>query len=626
VSLFRADVVETVAVGGRSPYRLTWAEARVLLLATALWGVALAVTERPPTTSVTPLWGAGLLRDFSNLLSPFGDGGDLLPGLVFGDETGLSKDVSEAMLTSALSHLTAVSGANCAIWAAAVSVLLRVRWVRWRWRIVLQLGAVWGFATLVGLPPTVLRAAALLSVVGGVRLLGRGTHPLVGLAWGCLGLLVPYPAIARSFSFQLSVAATAGIILLAGPIDAWSRRWLPSPLAGVLSVTVAAQMGCLPLLLSLGQPPTLGGVLSNALAAVAVPVASVSGIAALLLLWCPPLAALAAVPGVLAAGWIVLVARFFSVRPLGRIPWPEGSAGLICAVAALAAVGVLTQLGRRSRMLLGGCVAVVLLVVTVGTAARQLRADLSFPRDPFLVFCDVGQGDGWVARAGSQVVLIDTGPEPKAIDSCLRILGIREITVLVLTHFDADHVGGAAGVVRRGRSIGELWVSGRADPRLEELETHLHPARVRVVRAGERGTLGALDWEALWPLREPSGEVGNDASLVLRLSSGGMSVLGLGDTGAEEQRRIRQRGAGADVVKVGHHGSADHDPVLLSAASTRLAVISVGRRNRYGHPAPHLLRSLAGIGTVRTDRDGTVVVSQQGELWCSRGCHGLTVQ
>ena len=203
------------------------------------------------------------------------------------------------------------------------------------------------------------------------------------------------------------------------------------------------------------------------------------------------------------------------------------------------------------------------------------------------------------------------------MDRCLRDLGIRRIPLVVLTHFHADHVEGLPGVLR-GRRVGEIEVTVLDDPpdearRVRSWAADAH-VPVRRVRLGEERSVGDVSWKVLWPARvldEDSRP--NNASIVLRLVSHGVVLLLTGDVEPPAQSAILAADPGdlrADVVKVPHHGSGNQDPDFLRATGARLALVSVGVGNPYGHPAPSTMHLLAswGVQVERTDIDGDIAV------------------
>lgn len=241
--------------------------------------------------------------------------------------------------------------------------------------------------------------------------------------------------------------------------------------------------------------------------------------------------------------------------------------------------------------------------------------------------CDIGQGDAMVVRSEGIVALIDTGPDPGLLDACLRALGIDHIDLLVLTHFDLDHVGGVDAVQGRAETVLHGPVSEGDEERLLEM---LADGGARLVQAsrGMYGNLGGANWRVLWPRADDRVyPAGNDASVVLDISGGGVPrSLFLGDLAAEPQRQLVRDGSllgDFDVVKVSHHGSGDQDAGLYELLGAEAAVIGVGADNDYGHPRAETLALLetAGSHVLRTDQRGRILLSMRdGQLavWSER--------
>jgi competence protein ComEC len=577
--------------------------------------------------------GADELRaGFLALMEGFpGDGADLLPGLAIGDTTAVGDDLDQAMKDSALSHLTAVSGANCAI---VVGLVLGIGTLaRWRRpvRVAVALAALGGFVVLVTPEPSVVRAAVMASVVLLALASGRPARGLPVLGIAVLGILVLDPWIAREYGFVLSVLATAALLVLAGPLAERLGRVLPAPIALWIAVPLAAQLACQPVLILLAPEVPLGGVLANILAAPAAPIATIVGmIACLLAPIAPPLAMLAAAIAWVPAAWIAGIARVTSGVPGALLPWPEGAGGAVLlgmlTLGMLVAIGVPAALGspRLRRRLALGVAAILVLVMGATAGFAALRA-LSRPADWAIAQCDIGQGDALLVRSDGEIALIDTGAEPELLADCLATLGIDRIDLLVLTHFDKDHVGAVDVVTGRvDRAI--VGPTGRPADEAVVAALLAGGARVDTVADGERGQLGSCDWAVLWPPAHRGVEPGNDASLVLALAGGSCpSMLALGDLGEETQRMLmaaHDLGA-VDVVKVSHHGSPDQHLELYEAVRAPVALIGVGADNGYGHPAPGLIDELNTLGSevARSDEHGLVLVStgSQGlRLWRER--------
>ncbi|MFF2389992.1 ComEC/Rec2 family competence protein [Agromyces sp. NPDC058104] len=578
-------------------------------------------------------WSARLRTGFADAATRLGgDGGALVPGLAIGDTSAVGEPLDAAMKASSLSHLTAVSGANCAIITAVAFALAAALGLRRGLRVIVALLALGAFVVLVTPESSVVRAAAMAVVVLIAVAAGRPGGGLAALALAVVVLLVVDPWYSRDYGFALSVCATAGLLLLAGPLSQALARVMPVPLAVVLGVPLAAQLACQPVLVLLDPAIAVYGVPANLLAAPAAPVGTVAGLIGCLLLPVLPSLGYAALQlAWLPAQWIAVIAHTTAAMPGGRLPWlPDAPGALLLAVCTALALRLALgrPLARRARSLVAGALIVAVAVqvgVVVGGPAvtRALR-----PGDWVVAACDVGQGDAVILRSGDATALIDTGPDPTALTRCLHLLGIERIDLLVLTHWDADHVGGVAAVegivstVLHGPLDGER--SSRAlDPLLAE------GAEAIPVTAGAHGTLGGTRWRTLWPA--PDTPPGNDASVVLEVMAPSYHGVFLGDLGEDAQRRmLTDSGLGhVDLVKVAHHGSADQRDALYERMDAEVGLIGVGADNGYGHPTGRLLELLDRVGTVplRTDVSGTIALSPaEGgmRVWTERGGAGVS--
>lgn len=586
--------------------------------------VAFLAFAEGPATVLAPappgLAAAAGLRDGLRAVSEAlpGAGARLLPGLAVGDTSRVDPTLDSDMKTSSLSHLTAVSGANCAIVVGAVFAVCAAAGLRRGVRVAVSLAALAGFVVLVTPEPSVLRAAVMGAIVLLALAVGRPARGVPALCLAVVVLLAIDPWLARSYGFALSALATAGLLLLAGPLAEVFTRWLPRPLALVVAVPLAAQLACQPVLLMLSPSLPLWGVPANLLAAPAAPLATVIGLVACLLApWLPPVAAGLAAIAWIPASWIAGVAAFFAALPGARLPWPGGPLGVAALVGltVLALVAILGAPGTRVRR----ATAVLALIGTLGylgaVVGIRVVQLVTRPADWQFAMCDVGQGDATLIRSNGRVALVDTGPGPEPLAACLDDLGVGRIDLLVLTHFDLDHVGGSDAVLGR---VDTVLVGPEGEPDDRRLRDDLRASGARVVDAstGMTGTLGALDWRALWPPARGV-EPGNPASIALLVEprgdgAAGLSALLLGDLDEESQLRMRgaERIPSVDVLKVAHHGSGDFSAALYADASAAVGLIGVGADNDYGHPTALALDALASSGTAafRTDRDGLILV------------------
>ncbi|MEU2245659.1 ComEC/Rec2 family competence protein [Streptomyces sp. NPDC019224] len=580
------------------------------------------------------------LREATDGLGP--DARALLPGLVVGDTARVTPELHEAFRTTDLTHLTAVSGANLAILLVLLigppGRALRAErgglaprlGISLRMTALLGGGLTLAFVLVCRPEPSVLRAAAC----GLITLLAIGTgrrRTLIPALCAAVLLLVLYdPWLARSYGFVLSVLATGALLTLAPRwSEALRRRRVPPRLAEALAAAAAAQAVCSPVVVLLASRVSLVAIPCNLLAEFAVAPATVLGFAALALAPAAmPVAVLLARVAGWPAGWIASVARTGAALPGAEVDWPDGLSGAaLLALLPLVLVPVARWTGRRPWVC---SAAALLLVLAVLRPAPLTRVLTGWPPPGWaFAMCDVGQGDALVLAAGrGSAVVVDAGPDPRLADRCLRELGVSRIPLLLLTHFHADHVRGLPGMLR-GRTVGAIQTTSLDEPPEQAAFVRRTAARARipVMRAapGERRRIGTLDWQVLWPpgaagtgaAAGPVPQDPNDASVTLFVRAGGLTLLLPGDLEPPAQQallRSHPELPRVDVLKVAHHGSAHQDSALLRAVRPRFALVSVGRDNPYGHPAPRTVEALTREGTVvlRTDRDGAIAVRGTG--------------
>ena len=527
----------------------------------------------------------------------------------------------------------------------ACALLGARRWVR----VTVSLATLAGFVVLVTPEPSVIRAAAMAVIAMLAVLLGRAGAGVSVLSLAVVVLVIDDPWLARSFGFVLSVAATGALLLLAGPLARGLERWMPGPIALALAVPLAAQLACGPIIVLFAPQVALYGVLANIVAGPAAPIATVVGLGACLFASVPVLGAACAWLSWLPSAWIAQTSLVFARLPRAQLAWWEGAVGFaaLSAIGAAVAVLIIAPPGGRGREVraddavdadregvqspcapsarpllrarvrralrpLAAGVPIVAVGVVAGRmlVASRVLGPLTVPGDWSVAACDVGQGDALVVRSAGAVMLIDTGPEPEPLRTCLDRLGVARADLLVLTHFDADHTGGAEAVAGR---VG-LVLHGPEDERTAAVLASLgDPAHQRVV-AGQTGVLGDAGYAVRWPTADAPFEPGNDASVVIDVGGGGVprSLL-LGDLSEQSQAamlRDRPLEADYDIVKVAHHGSADQLFDLYRDASPALALVTVGE-NDYGHPRDEILDVLtsSGASIARTDRSGLVLVT-----------------
>lgn len=491
----------------------------------------------------------------------------LLAGFLVGDVSQLPEPDVRALRRAGLSHFVAVSGSNVALFLGAWWLVVAPLRLGPRLRASLGLGALAVFVVLTRWESSVVRAATMAGLVLAGRVVGIPVDAWTALGGAVTLLLVTAGDLAGDVGFQLSVAATAGVLVGAGRLFAGrSPRWLWT----ILGATISAQAAVVPLLLvTFGSVPLLAPV-ANLLAAPLVTAATSLGGIGVAAGWDLPVRVAART-----AGGVLAVAR-------AAAGWPQLD---VFGVAALA-VGV-AALRHRSLRPVVLIVAAVLLVA----AARPPQP----PAVPTVTFIDVGQGDGVLLRDPSgAAVLIDGGREPVVLFDALARYGIGRLSLVVATHGDVDHVGGLEGLTG-AVGVDRIWAPDHPDggDLLATLTAEAVAGGVPVerVRDGVVATVGAFTLETLGPRRRYAAD--NDGSVVLWVTANGHRILLPGDAGAVAQEELPERRA--DVLLVPHHGSATSDPGWIERTVGEVAVISVGE-NTYGHPAPEILELLARLG------------------------------
>ena len=558
----------------------------------------------------------------------------LLAGLLLGERVALPRETDEAFRRAGVYHVLAVSGFNVALLAASVFATLALVGVPRRATALCAGAILVGFALVVGGQPSVLRATVMGLLLLGSVLLERESQVMNALALAAVILLVWRPGDLRDPGFQLSFAATAGIIYLATPLIALlkERGW-PPWLAGAIAVSLGAQLAVTPVMLAHFNQLSLIGVAANLLVVPLAGPATTLGMLTLLVSLVSE-----TVAGLLFnALWLVLLALRAVVWAAAAVPGAMVylPAPAWAVIVAWYAALLLAPQWRTHRLLPAATVSFAVIAVAVSLWPWLAPGDGRLR----VTFLDVGQGDATLIELPEgRRILVDGGPGgARRFDVGERVLSpflwnrpARRLDVVALSHSDLDHAGGLAAILRHFE-VGEFWENGSWGPGGDETRLALERSGAprRVLRAGDRLWVG----DALVTVLNPDGHMAaspNDDSLVLRLDWRAVSLLLTGDLGGEGEERVRERGGPlrALALKVAHHGSRFSSTApFLEAARPALAIISVGARNPFRHPTAEALDRLeaAGARIYRTDRDGAIILESDGvTLWATRWASGAT--
>ncbi len=537
----------------------------------------------------------------------------ILSALLLADKSRVPTRVWEAFAAGGAAHLLAISGLHAGLVAAFAGLLCwwflgrREDWiVRLPVRglsLLAGAAAAMAYATLAGWPLPAQRAVMMLAAAAAAWWRRDHAEPVNTLLAALMFILLVDAGAVASVSLWLSFAATGALLLWAGHIPHAEghpfRRWL----AGLLWVSLLAMLATLPLIMQVFERLPVYSLITNTLL---VPVYSLIVLPAALLGEVLALAGLTDAAAVL-FGWVGSVVDWANGMLIAiHDDWPGGNLWLpalprwlwILYAAGMLVAGWLL-LRRRHALAFACAVAVLAVYMPMAVSERP-------PARPEFVAWDVGQGasaslllpDGWV-------MVVDA---PGAKDSRfnggtiaaagLRALGLAHVDVLVVSHAQADHMGGAMRLMDHTRSTGEVWLAdvphNHAHAGVREIVARMlrRGGAVRWLKAGDRVRFGSLDVQILWPPQGYDSANHNDTSLVLSLRlPDGTGLLLPGDIQAKAEQRLVEAGLQAhDVALVPHHGSrTSSTPAWVSAVVPQLAIVQSGRFNRYGFPAPEVV-------------------------------------
>jgi competence protein ComEC len=574
-----------------------------------------------------------------------GRGAMLLRAMLFGDRRGMNKDgFSDEVRATGLAHLIAVSGAHLVVVTSTLGLILRTLRVPRRAVALVQLFFIIAYLIATGLSMSALRAACMAVIGISSVFAARRSSSLNALGLAVLAMVAASPAGSLSPSFSLSVLATLGIVVLAPLFCHWVHALLPrlpKVLTEGMALGFAANVLAVPYAASLFSQASLVSSLMNLLAAPWFSLMCAFGF--------PLIGLRALVPGALTVFGdpLLLFADAFAefVSWGARLPFAsvpvsiEPSLALTLGFSCLVLLWVVWPRPSHKKL-------AVLAGAHLGLACLLLLVAPLFVGDR-IIMLNIGQGDAFVVRSQGATVLIDTGNHEKELRRGLGRQGIYRLDAIFITHADDDHCGSLESL-RGIVAVDRVCV---AKPLLDcpcsSCQGLLGKARrlvgdggIEGLEVGDRIRVGAFDLEVVWP--EGFKEKGGNAdSLILLLRAPAQSTspalplnaredapnlpseanaddkanwkaLFCGDAEWRELDALIGKGRlnDIDILKVGHHGSrASVNDALLEALKPRIALISVGAYNRYGHPTQEAVEALekAGVEVFRSDEEGDVV-------------------
>ncbi|HEV2641844.1 MAG TPA: DNA internalization-related competence protein ComEC/Rec2 [Candidatus Elarobacter sp.] len=554
----------------------------------------------------------------------------VVAGALWGERGTLPRDLRDDFQATGTVHVLVTAGLHLAVIAGLLLEAFRRAFVPRMAASLSAIPCVIVYAWLTGAHLPSQRAAVMVSVWLLARAYGMRLVSWNSLALAALVVAVLWPAAVTTVSFALSFSCVGAIVLFARPLG-HRLEWLAMPERAreALALTIATQIGVWPLSAATFGVVAPYAVLANVVVVPATGIAMIAGIVAIAFAQVPVLGRTAATIAAWDVDAILRVVTAVAALPGARI-WVAPPPAL--AIVVYDAVAVIAALVLRSNPRLA------MALIAVGSAS-VLATTLRLPDGRLTVtMLDVGQGDAIVVRTPhGHTILVDSGGRlergpgadgrspaelvgERVVLAYLKRQGIRRVDLLLNTHPHGDHVGGFAPIVRALRvdAIADSGQSygGRAfNDGLREAAAHHVP--VHVARCGDRWATG--DGVALSVL-SPCGALFadgkndvNENSVIVKLTYHDFRMLFMGDAGFQAERRLLESGfdVRADVLKVGHHGSAyASGRDFLDAVRARVALISDGRHNTFGHPAPSTLATLqrAGVRAYRTDHCGAITV------------------
>ncbi len=563
----------------------------------------------------------------------------LVAGELWGERSALPPELRSEFQETGTVHVLVTAGLHLGVVAAlcfaVFSLFALPRWLACAGAIVL----LWSFVWWSGAQLPAVRAASMATAALAARGCGRATLSWNALAIAALLIAFARPASVATSSFALSFSCVGAIFACAPALERWidARVALPGRVREALVLSIATQLGTWPLTAAVFLQFAPYAILANLAVVPCVAATMMLGAAQLLLAWSAPLAQACANLNSWLLAWTIGAVQTLSALPFAAIPTTPAPAWCIAAYdGALLAAPLFWRRGAQTLAPAGLLLATILIVAPPRALDGHLRVTV----------LDVGQADAIVVQTPrGHTLLVDAGGRlergPQSNGSIAELVGerivvpfllrhgIHAIDALILSHPHGDHAGGVAPVLRKLR-VAELADSGQryGGHAYQDALATARAEGVPVVqpRAGTRWqTDDGIVLHFIGPSLPFIGgrNAINSNSIAFMLEYRRFRMLFTGDAGSESERRFLSEGVGlhADVLKVGHHGSAyGCSPEFIAAVHPRYAIVSVGRHNMFGHPAPSTIETLERFGATvyRTDENAAVTILTDGDAFSVR--------
>jgi len=554
----------------------------------------------------------------------------LLSGMLIGYTEDMSDEVANAFSDAGLSHLTAVSGMNIAFIVFPLVFLFKKMHLSQKISNIITIGILILFLFITGFSPSVARAVIMAVIILVGQLLKRETEIFTSISFALILLLIYNPYTLFDIGFQLSFAATLSLVLFYKYIKSkLDFKFLPSLVSDVLAATISAQLGVVLISAMYFNKISIISLISNLLVVPLVEVLTILGIVMVLV------GQIAIIPAEFLGlvcntflSFILYVAKISSQIPFAvvKIATPSIPFLMIYYIAILYFFWIRPTFEIKLKPKYYALALSLILII--------FSSMYFLPKDMRLVFIDVGQGDSQlVVTSSGKAMLIDGGGFASMTDLTRNMgdytvvpflydYGITKLDLVVSTHGDDDHLQGLLTVFK------EIKVDNLIIPYNMDLEPYrslleLAGKQNTATRACKAGDIIKLDNDTNIKVLNPIEGIKynkspeNNGAIVFKLNYKDVNILFTGDIEKEAEKILLDNNADlkADILKVSHHGSkTSTTEEFLNATDPKIAVISVGKNNNFGHPAESVIERLQNksVKILRTDIHGTILMKTNG--------------
>ena len=577
--------------------------------------------------------------NISNKLLPK-ETGNLLVGILIGDKTGISEDVTQSFKTSNLSHMLSVSGAHTSYIILGITFILSKSRISKRWVYIFTIFSLILFMFITNFTASVTRACLMAIIILFGNLLYRKPDIWTSISISILVILMTNPFCINEIGLQLSYLGTIGIILFNKNIEELLNNIkINNKISKLLSVTISAQLAIMPIMALKFNTISLTFFISNILATPFLGINIILGFITIFIsLISFSLAKLLTTPLNFMLDILIFISKFTSKIPLSSVlvktPYTITMILIYCLIIISNYIYSIFNLNSNLRLFQKQLTRNLKKIILIITSLIILFNVFSFtyaviPKDLRIHFIDVGQGDSClIITPNNKKVLIDGGEgKPEVLLSYLLDKRIKNIDYIIISHFDSDHCNGLLEVIKN-LNIKNVLISKQVyfSEEYKNIANIINSKKINVtfVKQGDKLAIDKkIELEIFYPVEELEYEDLNNNSIVTKLKYNSFSILFTGDIEKSEKDLLDKYKNGeleSDVLKIAHHGSkTSSSKAFLETVKPKIALIGVGNNNSFGHPNNEVLERLENINCkiYRTDKMGEIEirVNKKGKVW-----------